>query len=101
MSNEYLKETYQIKHSPYFLFLTGNKYYIYENSRKKEGFHDFITKNYVMIKKSGNIPSKVTKTGLYITYINRYLYQRLPIWCNELDAILYKPLELDKSLTNI
>ncbi len=33
MNNELLKETFQIKHSPFFVFLKGNKYYFYENAR--------------------------------------------------------------------
>ena len=73
MNNEYLKETYQIKHSPYFLFLLGSKYYEYEGARTKEAIRNFITKFYHQNKKAGDIPAKVTKYTLYITYLNRYL----------------------------
>ena len=42
MSNELLKETYQIKHSPFFVFLKGNKYYFYENARKTQAIQEYI-----------------------------------------------------------
>ena len=73
MSNELLKETYQIKHSPFFVLLKGNKYYFYENARKTQAIQEYIQKDHLQSKKTGDIPSKVTTFDIFMIYCERYL----------------------------
>ncbi len=60
MSNELLKETYAVKHSPYLVFLKNNKYHYYENARNSLGIKEYIQKDHLQSKKFGEIPARVT-----------------------------------------
>ena len=46
MNNELLKETFHIKHSPYFVFLKNRKYHYYENARNTQGIREFILQDH-------------------------------------------------------
>lgn len=95
MDSEILKETFKIKTSPWFGLFTNGSFHIYEGPREKPNVKQFIEKDHGNFKKGEPIPELYGRWAMYYVYLDRYLIEHLPIWNKELDAMIFKQLNLD------
>lgn len=94
MENELIKETFNVKVSPWFALFKGDTMYTYEGSRSKESIKAFLEKDHTGEVRKSRITPLVSWFTLKYRYLSRYIDLKQPVWDRELDSILFRRLDL-------